>query len=119
MAANLHLGHAASHRNMLTYIYGKRGGINIINLDYTLQALRRAARIVQYCASQNGNILFVGTKPMLHKITHDAAIRGNCYFALKWVGGTITNRFRVLRRSVNYNPDTALVFAAYSDKKTA
>ncbi|KAJ3317558.1 37S ribosomal protein, mitochondrial [Blyttiomyces sp. JEL0837] len=107
MAANLHLGHSVDAWNprMLTYIYGQRGGIHIINLEHTLTMLRRTINITREVAMRGGNILFVGTKLSLHRITVEAANRGQAFFVTNWVPGTITNKERVLRRSVGYDPD--------------
>ncbi|KAI8905621.1 ribosomal protein S2, flavodoxin-like domain-containing protein [Gorgonomyces haynaldii] len=105
MAANLHLGHSEFHPRMVPYIYGTREGINIINLDHTVAHLRRAASVVFEVAKNGGNVLFLGTKPMLHKTTVEAAQKAGQYFVIEWIGGTITNKERVLRRSVGYDPD--------------
>ncbi|KAI8817650.1 ribosomal protein S2, flavodoxin-like domain-containing protein [Fimicolochytrium jonesii] len=109
MAANLHLGHARAvwNKNMLPYIYGERQGIHIINLEHTLVMLRRAINVTREVAMNGGNILFVGTRPAIHAITVAAAQRADAYFVTAWVGGTITNKERVLRRSVGYDPDKA------------
>lgn len=107
MRANLHIGHAAkdwSHR-MLPFIYGERHGVHIINLDHTLVHLRRAANVARQIALDGGNIVFLGTKPMLHRIVIDAAARADQYYILHWIGGTISNKHRVLRRSVGFDPD--------------
>ncbi|KAJ3213081.1 37S ribosomal protein, mitochondrial [Dinochytrium kinnereticum] len=107
MAANLHLGHDPKNwnKNMLPFIYGERGGIHIINLEHTIVQLRRSLNLIREVAFRGGNIVFVGSKPSLHKITVAAAERANGYFVTKWIGGTITNRDRVLRRSTGYDPD--------------
>ncbi|KAI9009592.1 ribosomal protein S2, flavodoxin-like domain-containing protein [Gaertneriomyces semiglobifer] len=111
MAANLHLGHAPQvwNQNMLPYIYGERNGIHIINLEHTLVMLRRAVSIVREVALRGGNIVFVGTRPAIHRVTVEAAKRANAYFVTSWIGGTITNKERVLRRSVGYDPDKPYV----------
>lgn len=103
MAANLHLGHNPKVWNkfMLPYIYGERHGIHIINLEHTLVHLRRAINLVKNVALKDGKILFVGSRTNIHNITVNASEEGgdNCYFCLDWVGGMITNKERVLRRS--------------------
>ncbi|KAJ3011035.1 37S ribosomal protein, mitochondrial [Thoreauomyces humboldtii] len=107
MAANLHLGHNRRvwNQNMLPYIYGERQGIHIINLEHTLVMLRRAINVTREVALRGGNILFVGTRTSLHRIVVEAAKRADAYYVNSWVGGTITNKERVLRRSVGYDPD--------------
>ncbi|KAJ3232477.1 37S ribosomal protein, mitochondrial [Chytriomyces hyalinus] len=110
LASNAHLGHAAhtQHKNMLPFVHGTRGGVSLINLDHTLSALRRAigvAKTVASHASSPAGIVFVGTRPALHALVSDAAIACGAAFVTNWVGGTLTNRERVLRRSVGYDPD--------------
>ncbi|KAJ3411964.1 37S ribosomal protein, mitochondrial [Chytridiales sp. JEL 0842] len=107
LAANLHLGHEpnAWNKSMLPYIYGTRGGLHIINLEHTLVHLRRAVNVTREVALRGGNIVFVGTKPSLHRMTVEAAKRANAYFVIDWVSGTITNKERVLRRSSRFDPD--------------
>lgn len=88
MAANLHLGHSTSqlHQRMLSYVYGERQDIHIINLDATLVHLRRACSVVRQTSRQGGHIVFLGTKPMLHKITIDAAEMAKQFYIIHWIG---------------------------------
>ncbi|KAI8826433.1 ribosomal protein S2, flavodoxin-like domain-containing protein [Chytriomyces cf. hyalinus JEL632] len=118
LASNAHLGHAAhtQHKNMLPFVHGARGGVSLINLDHTLSALRRAigvAKTVASKASSPAGIVFVGTRPALHALVSDAAIACGAAFVTNWVGGTLTNRERVLRRSVGYDPDRPLASQPY------
>ncbi|KAH6596925.1 hypothetical protein BASA61_003306 [Batrachochytrium salamandrivorans] len=110
LAANLHLGHNTTLWNpsMLPYIYGSRHGTHIINLEHTLAHLRRAAAFVREVAMANGCIVFLGTKPSIHKVVVDAALMANAYYITKWVGGTITNKERVLRHSTGFDPSKIL-----------
>ncbi|TPX62803.1 hypothetical protein PhCBS80983_g00027 [Powellomyces hirtus] len=121
MAANLHLGHARQtwNQNMLPYIYGERQGIHIINLEHTLVMLRRAINVTREVALRGGNIVFVGTRPAIHRITVEAAKRADAYFVTSWVGGTITNKERVLRRSVGYDPDKVAQALVPQDEPSA
>ena len=107
LAANLHLGHSPSawNPNMNQYIYGERNGIHIINLDHTLTALKRALSVTKEVALEGGHILFVGSRPALHSVVVQAALEGNAYYVHQWKGGLITNKERVLRRSVGFDPD--------------
>ncbi len=105
MAANCHLGASKLHRTMLPYVYGVRNGLNIINLEHTIVNLRKAANAARKIAFHNGIILFVGTRKSIHRLTVDSALKANAYYNIAWVGGTLTNKERVLRRSVGYDPD--------------
>ncbi|KAJ3199920.1 hypothetical protein HDU82_009322 [Entophlyctis luteolus] len=109
MAANAHLGHSVAdmHPNMLSFVHGSRAGICILNLDHTLSQLRRACNLARDVAREpRSRILFVGTRRAIHRITVDAAMSCAAGFTTKWIGGTLTNRERVLRRSVRFDPDT-------------
>ena len=107
LQANLHLGHVptAWHPAMNPFIYGTRNGIHIINLDHTLSCLKRALSVTREVAFRGGNVLFLGSRPMLHPIVVQAARVGNAYYATQWKGGLLTNKERVLRRSTGFDPD--------------
>ncbi|RKP24704.1 ribosomal protein S2, flavodoxin-like domain-containing protein [Syncephalis pseudoplumigaleata] len=102
LASGLHLGHAQElwHPLNLPYIFGTRAGIHVINLEVTLTHLRRACRVMREVALDDGIILFVGTRPGLQHLPVMAARRcGGYYVAQRWVAGTITNAYKLLRRS--------------------
>ncbi|KAJ3363515.1 37S ribosomal protein, mitochondrial [Kappamyces sp. JEL0680] len=107
MNYSLHLGHNKSlwHPKMLPFIYGERHDIHIINLDETISALRRATAFVQEVARSGGNVLFVGTRGSLHAMVMRVAKENDAFFCTHWIGGLMTNKERVLRRSVGYDPD--------------
>ena len=64
LEAGVHFGHQTKRWNpkMKKYIFGKRNGIYIIDLQKTLKCFREAAAYVTEAASQGKNVLFVGTK---------------------------------------------------------
>ncbi|KAJ3203347.1 28S ribosomal protein S2, mitochondrial [Clydaea vesicula] len=107
LATNLHLGHNKKIQNkfMSKFIFGQRNNIQIINLDQTLVYLRKAINVTREVSFAGGNILFVGTRPAIHNITVQAAVNSNSFYTLDWIPGTITNKERVLRKSVGYDPD--------------
>jgi small subunit ribosomal protein S2 len=97
--AGVHFGHRASRWNpkMKPYIYGKRNLIHIIDLKETVRGLLRASKFFQRVASQNGLILFVGTKRQAAEtIVEECARCGMPYVTERWLGGTLTN-FRTIR----------------------
>lgn len=51
--------------------------------------------------------MFVGTRMQIHRVTVEAAKEAGsgAYYVLDWVGGIITNKERVLRRSTGFDPD--------------
>jgi small subunit ribosomal protein S2 len=97
--AGVHFGHRASRWNpkMKPYIYGKRNLIHIIDLKETVRGLLRATKYFHKVASQNGLILFVGTKRQASEtIAEECARSGMPYVTERWLGGTLTN-FRTIR----------------------
>ena len=107
LAAGLHLGHSPKVWNpaMNPYLYGIRQGIHIINLDHTLYALRRAAFFTEQVALRGGKIVFLGSRRFLHPLVVSAALNAKAYFLTAWKGGLLTNKERILKRSVGFDPD--------------
>jgi len=97
--AGVHFGHRASRWNpkMKPYIYTKRNLIHIIDLKETVRGLLRASKYFNRVASQNGLILFVGTKRQAAEtIVEECTRAGMPYVTERWLGGTLTN-FRTIR----------------------
>src|SRR4051794_8291087 len=97
--AGVHFGHRASRWNpkMKPYIYGKRNAIHIIDLKETVRGLLRATKFFHRVASNNGLILFVGTKRQAAETLVAECARAQMpYVTERWLGGTLTN-FRTIR----------------------
>ncbi len=94
LEAGLHFGHHARRWNpkMKPFIFGKRNGIFIIDLEKTLERLRSAYDVVRSIAEAGKEIIFVGTKQQARPIIEEEAKRcGACYVTVRWVGGLLTN----------------------------
>ncbi len=92
--AGIHFGHKTKRWNpkMSSFIFGERNGIHIIDLQQTVVCLSRAIDKIKEFASQNKNILFVGTKRQASDIVSKAAIDCKQYYINKrWLGGMLTN----------------------------
>ncbi len=63
VACDMHLGHAPSqmHLSMLPYVYGQRK-IHIINVEHSLQQLRRASNFLKELGKTSDNILWLGSR---------------------------------------------------------
>ncbi|MDE2507892.1 MAG: 30S ribosomal protein S2 [Planctomycetota bacterium] len=97
--AGVHFGHRASRWNpkMKPYIYGKRNLIHIIDLKETVRGALRASKYFSRIASQNGLILFVGTKRQaVDSVVENANRCQMPYVSERWLGGILTN-FRTIR----------------------
>ncbi len=102
LEAGVHFGHQTKRWNprMKKYIFGKRNGIYIIDLQKTLKCFRDAAAFITEAAAQGKNILFVGTKRQAQDAIYEEANRCGMFFVNnRWLGGTLTN-FVTVRKSV-------------------
>jgi small subunit ribosomal protein S2 len=85
---------------MKQYIFGKRNGIYIIDLQKTLKLFNQVAGFVQQLAAEGKRILFVGTKRQAQEaIAEEAQRAGEFHVTHRWLGGTLTN-FVTLRTSI-------------------
>jgi small subunit ribosomal protein S2 len=94
LEAGAHFGHQTSywHPRMKTYIFTKRDGIHIINLEQTAAMLEKACAFVKDLVAGGGTLLFVGTKKQAHDAIEEEARRCEMFWVnQRWVGGTLTN----------------------------
>lgn len=108
LEAGVHFGHQTRRWNpkMRSYIFGRRNGIYIIDLQQTLLRFREAADYVEHMARMGRRLLFVGTKRQAqHAIEEEARRCGQFYVTHRWLGGTLTN-FVTIRASVERLQDT-------------
>ncbi len=104
LEAGAHFGHQTSrwHPRMKKYIFTKRNGIHIIDLEQTTGMLDKACEFIQQVVDGGGRILFVGTKKQAQDIISDEATRcGMFYVNQRWVGGTLTN-FATIQSRIDY-----------------
>jgi small subunit ribosomal protein S2 len=102
LEAGVHFGHQTKRWNpkMKKYIFGKRNGIYIIDLQKTLKLFKEASSFITDLASQGKRILFVGTKRQAQDAIVEEANRcGMFYVNNRWLGGTLTN-FTTVRKSI-------------------
>ena len=94
LEAGAHFGHQTSrwHPRMKKYIFTKRNGIHIIDLEQTAVMLDKACQYVKQLVACGGKILFVGTKKQAQEIIGEEAKRcGMFYINTRWIGGVLTN----------------------------
>jgi small subunit ribosomal protein S2 len=104
LEAGAHFGHQTSHWHprMKQYIFTKRDGIHIINLEVTATMLAKACAGVKDIVASGGTILFVGTKKQAHDAIEEEAKRcGMAYVNNRWIGGTLTN-FSTIQSRIDY-----------------
>jgi small subunit ribosomal protein S2 len=77
---------------MKSYIFTKRDGIHIIDLEQTVTMLDKACEFARQVAEEGGSILFVGTKKQAQEAVEEEARRCGMFFVNhRWIGGTLTN----------------------------
>jgi len=87
---------------MKKYIFTKRNGIHIIDLEQTADMLDRAYDFVRQVAAEGGNILFVGTKKQAQEIVEEETKRCGMYYVnQRWIGGVLTN-FATIQLRIDY-----------------
>lgn len=104
LEAGVHFGHQTHRWNpkMRPYIYGRRDGLYIIDLDKTISGLERAYAFLEDLASRGGIVLMVGTKSQARDVIAEEAERlGMPYVNHRWLGGLLTN-FETIRRRIYY-----------------
>ncbi|HEX7706184.1 MAG TPA: 30S ribosomal protein S2 [Thermoanaerobaculia bacterium] len=102
LEAGVHFGHQTKRWNpkMKKYIFGKRNGIYIIDLQKTLKLFKEASAFIADLSSAGKRILFVGTKRQAQDAILEEANRcGMFYVNNRWLGGTLTN-FTTVRKSI-------------------
>ena len=100
--AGLHFGHQTKRWNpkMKGYIFDKRNGIHIIDLQQSVELLDEAASFVKGVILAGKKLLFVATKKQVSEFVKAAAQDvGQFYVTERWLGGTLTNA-KTLRTSV-------------------
>ncbi|NLE08034.1 MAG: 30S ribosomal protein S2 [Dehalococcoidales bacterium] len=104
LEAGAHFGHQTSrwHPRMKKYIFTKREGIHIIDLEQTTVMLAKACEFVTKVVADGGKVLFVGTKKQAQEAVEDAARRCNMYYVnQRWIGGVLTN-FATIQSRIDY-----------------
>jgi small subunit ribosomal protein S2 len=102
LEAGVHFGHQTRRWNpkMRQYIFGKRNGIYILDLQKTVKLAREAAEFVAQMGREGRRLLFVGTKRQAREAIAEEARRCRQYWVThRWLGGTLTN-FVTLRASI-------------------
>lgn len=102
LEAGVHFGHQTRYWNpkMSQYIFGQRNNIHIINLERTVPLFETALGFIKNVASDNGTVLFVGTKRSAREAIRSAAERcGMPHVSYRWLGGMLTN-FKTIKQSI-------------------
>jgi len=104
LEAGAHFGHQTSrwHPRMKSYIFTKRKGIHIIDLEQTVTMLEKACCFIRELVADGGHIIFVGTKKQAQEAIAEEAKRCGMYYVnQRWIGGTLTN-FSTIQSRIDY-----------------
>ncbi len=102
LEAGVHFGHQTRRWNpkMKPFIFGKRNGVHIIDLQKTLHLFKEAVDFLTQLAAQGKTVLFVGTKSQAQETVEEEARRCGMYWVNnRWLGGLLTN-FPTVQNSI-------------------
>jgi len=94
LEAGAHFGHHTSfwHPKMKRFIFTRRNGIHIVDLEQTVNRLDKACEYVRELVSEGKSIIFVSTKRQAQQIVEEEAKRCEMYYVnQRWLGGMLTN----------------------------
>ncbi|MEP0814000.1 MAG: 30S ribosomal protein S2 [bacterium] len=97
-----HFGHPTRKWNpkMAPYIFTKRNGIHILDLQQTTKMVDDVHDYIVKIVSDGGKILFIGTKKQAQEAIEEEAVKcGMPFINQRWLGGMLTN-FRTIRQRV-------------------
>ena len=104
LESGAHFGHQTGHWHprMKNFIFTKRNGIHIIDLEQTVGLLKKAGDFVKDLIAGGGDILFVGTKKQAQETIEEVAKRCGMYYVnQRWLGGVLTN-FTTIQTRIDY-----------------
>ncbi|MCH7472339.1 30S ribosomal protein S2 [bacterium] len=102
LECGVHFGHPTRKWNpkMAPFIYTKRNGIHIIDLQQTTALIDEVHAYVQRLVNSGKKILFVGTKKQAQTAVREEATKcGMPYVNKRWLGGLLTNTATISKRT--------------------
>jgi small subunit ribosomal protein S2 len=90
LEAGVHFGHQTRRWNpkMRPFIFGKRNGLYIIDLQKSMACLQETLKMVREMGHQGRTILFVGTKRQARQLIKEEARHcGQFFVTHRWLGG--------------------------------
>lgn len=104
MKAGLAIGKRSSktHPRMKPFVFGSRGGQEIIDLEETLAFLEKAVSFIKEKISKKATVLLAGTTPVVSGPVKETAQKlGLPFVTVRWLGGTLTN-FKTISKRIAY-----------------
>ena len=112
LEAGVHFGHTTRRWNpkMSPYIFGKRNGVHILDLEQTVPLMHQSLVFVRDVVAGGGRVLFVGTKRQASEVVAESAKRcGQYYVNHRWLGGMLTN-WKTISQSIKRLRDVEVQF---------
>jgi len=100
--AGVHFGHRSKYWNpkMEPYIYTTHKKLHILNLEKSSEHFDSAAKYIQSLITNNGKIMFIGTKRAASDIIKKYSdLTSMPYVNNRWLGGLLTN-FNTIKQSI-------------------
>lgn len=100
----VHLGHRSQKWNprMAPFLFGKRKGVHIFDLQKTAQCLEQALNFLKKQVAEGKIILMVSTKQQAAIILKETAKKCSMpYVTQRWIGGLLTN-FETIKKRIRY-----------------
>lgn len=101
MEAGVHYGYSRTRRHptVTPYLYGNKGGVDVIDLEKTAPQIEAAANFLSELAAAGKNVLFVGVKPEARSTIMEVAQSLKMpYVTERWIGGILTNFPEIKKR---------------------
>ena len=101
LECGVHFGHKVSHWNpkMAKFIFGKRGGVHVFDLNKTAKSLQQACEFLARETASGKTVLLVSTKPQTKiGLEEFAKSSGVPVVTERWIGGMLTNFPTMLSR---------------------
>jgi len=83
---------------MKKYVFAKKGNVNIIDLNASLDNLNKALEFLKTQIQNNAEILFVGAFPAAYSLIDFGKETGFPFVSNRWLGGTLTNFENIFKR---------------------
>lgn len=104
LAHAVHFGHKSEkwHPKMAPYLFDKRNGVHIIDLNKSYEGLTQACEFLTEAVKMGRIVLFVSTKQQSNDLIQSEAEKCKMpYVKTRWIPGLLTN-FKTVRSRVRY-----------------
>lgn len=93
---------ARTNPRMRKYILTSRSGFSVIDLEKTLEGIKKTSAALEGLIVNGGTVLLVGISPSVKGAVEEIAKElGLPYVAERWLGGTLTN-FETISKRINH-----------------